>query len=195
MISKERLLNLYVDQKKSSSEIAHIFKCSLNQVNYWLIKYKIKKRTISQALYNKHNPKGDPFEYVYPKTFKDALLFGLGMGLYWGEGNKRNKNSVRLTNGDPKMIKKFIIFLKTIFNIDKNKLKFGLQVFKDTAPSKALAFWRRELAEPKSKFQKVVILPSRGIGTYKHKLEYGVLTIYFNNTKLRDTLCNLMETI
>jgi hypothetical protein len=39
------------------------------------------------------------------------MLFGMGLGLYWGEGTKRGKGGMRITNTDAKMIKKFIEFL------------------------------------------------------------------------------------
>ena len=72
---------------------------------------KIKKRTISDAMYEFKNPFGDPFSIKKPETLQQGILFGLGLGIYWGEGLKRGNGAVRLTNTDPKMIKKFIDFL------------------------------------------------------------------------------------
>ena len=40
----------------------------------------------------------------------------------------------------------------------------------------------------KEQFYKVIITPYRSISIYKNKTTYGVLTIYFNNRKLRDTI-------
>ena len=46
-----------------------------------------------------------------------------------------------------------------------------------------------------SQFYKTIITPSRGVGTYKDKFKYGVLTIHFNNKKLRDILCGEIENL
>ena len=106
--SEKKLAKLYLEQNKSAQDIADIFKCSLNKIWYWMGKYKIKPRTISEAIYRKNNPNGDPFKIKYPSTLKEAMLFGFGLGLYWGEGTKANKFAVRLGNTDSKLIKKFI---------------------------------------------------------------------------------------
>jgi len=121
-LSFKNLKKLYNEKHKSVPEIARLSECSENKVNYWLAKYQIKKRTISEAIYVKHNPKGDPFKFIVPKSAEDAELFGLGLGLYWGEGTKANKDSIRLGNTDPNLIKKFIEFLIRFFSIKKNKL-------------------------------------------------------------------------
>src|SRR3989344_3535161 len=106
-MNEEELRNLYVKKKMSSSEITRIFKCSEHRVNYWLKKYNISKRSISEAVYQRCNPKGDPFKVKKIESLADAKLLGLGLGLYWGEGNKKNKNSVRLGNSNPLIINNF----------------------------------------------------------------------------------------
>lgn len=100
-INKTRLHELYVTKQKSVAEIAELFACSQNKINYWLNKFDISKRSISEAIYVKANPSGDPFSRKKIVDISDAKLLGLGLGLYWGEGTKRNKNSVRLGNTDP----------------------------------------------------------------------------------------------
>ena len=121
------------------------------------------------------------------------MLYGLGLGLYWGEGNKKNLNSVRLGNTDPKLIKKFLEFLETVYFIDKRRLRFGLQIFNDMDSRRVLLFWQKELGISSSRFYKVTVTPTRGIGTYREKTKYGVLSIYFHNKKLRDVICSEIE--
>lgn len=192
-ITKEKLEKLYCREKRSSAEIARIFKCSENKINYWLKKYSIQKRSLSDAMYVKRNPKGDPFSVRYPKDKKESMLYGLGLGLYWGEGNKKDKHSIRLGNTDSKLIKKFIKFLKYFYKIPDKKFKFGLQVFSDMPPHKVLQFWVKELGFPKEQFGRVVVTPTRGIGTYREKSKYGVLTVYISNIKLRSILMKEIE--
>lgn len=195
ILSKQKLRKLYLRDKQSSASIAMIFKCSESTINYWLKKYDIKKRSISEAAYIKHNPDGDPFKIRELKTIKDAWLMGLGLGLYWGEGTKSNKYSIRLGNTDPRLIKKFIEFLAYCCRINKQKLRFGLQIFSDMSPKDALKFWQKELNVRVSSFQKIIVTPTRGDGTYKHKIKHGVLTVYYHNKKLRDIICGMIDSI
>lgn len=195
MIKKSDLLNFYIKQGKSMEEISKIFNCSLNRVKYWMVKHKISRRSISEAIYLKNNPDGDPFIFIKPKNIEEAKLFGLGIGLYWGEGTKASKNSVRLGNTDPELIKKFIEFLVKFFNIKKEDLKFGLQLFTDIEINKALDFWIKKLNVKRSQFYKPTITISGSIGTYRKKSEFGVLQVLYHNKKLRDLLINKLADV
>ena len=191
--TKEGLSRLYLEEGKSVHDIASLYSCSQNKINYWFSKFNIKKRTISEAIYQKSNPNGNPFFFKTPKKPDDVFLFGLGLGLYWGEGNKKNTNTVRLGNTDPRLVKSFIKFLEHIYAVPKEKFRFGLQIFSDMRPQKALQFWMSALNVPRDKFGKVIVTPARSIGTYKEKSKYGVLTIYVSNKKLRDLLIDEIE--
>ncbi|MDP3646346.1 MAG: hypothetical protein Q8R25_04635 [bacterium] len=193
MLLKRELEQLYLQERLSVSIIAHRLRCSQGKINYWLSEYKIQKRTISDALYHKWNPAGDPFSARKPKTIEDAILYGLGIGLYWGEGTKSNKVSVRLGNSDPRLIKKFMKFLISLYQIDEKKLRFGLQIFADMNAKATLNFWTHSLKVSHKQFYKIIVTPYRGVGNYRQKTKYGVLTVYFNNRKLRDIICHAIE--
>lgn len=194
-ISKETLIDLYNKKRKSSAEIGQILRCSENKVNYWIKKYNIKKRSISDASYIKWNPNGHPFKIRENFKISEFFLYGIGVGLYWGEGNKRNQYSIRLGNSDPALIIKFIDFLKIIYNIDQDKLRFGLQIFNDLSEEEVFNYWLPKLKVDKNKFYKTIITPSKNPGTYKNKSKYGVVTVYYNNKKLRDILYKSIENL
>jgi hypothetical protein len=192
MLDESVLRELYLKDKKSVLDIGKILGCSAHKVSYWMAKYSISLRTYSEATYVKRNPNGDPFVFRYPSNTKEAQLFGLGLGLYWGEGNKANLNSVRLGNTNPILIETFIDFLITFFQIEKKDLKFGLQLFSDMDPEEALDFWVKQLNIHRSQINKPVITISGSIGTYRNKSQYGVLTVMYHNKKLRDVLVGLL---
>jgi len=129
---------------------------------------------------------------------KDELhklyLLGLGLGLYWGEGNKLNKTSVRLSNIDPNLINFFIKFLIEIFGVKKKDLKFSLQIFTDIDTQAAMEYWIRKLRIKKEQFYKPIITLSGSLGTYRKKSEYGVIIVYYHNRKLRDLLVGMLPT-
>lgn len=129
MIAENILIDLYSTQKLSVQQTATVLGCSANQVTYWMDKYRMKRRTISEAIYQKHNPNGDPFTVMPIRTRKDAELFGMGIGLYWGEGTKANKYSVRLGNTDPALLSTFMEFLTRLFGVKRCDFHFGLQIF------------------------------------------------------------------
>ena len=195
MIEKEILNNLYFTERKSVKEIAALMSCSSGRIFYWMEKYKIQRRSRSVAIYLKNNPIGDPFCLKKIKNTEDAKLLGLGLGLYWGEGNRKNKNTIRLGNTNPLLINAFLRFLIVILGIRKSKLRFGLQIFSDISEEESVQFWLREMHEfgiVRKQFFKVTITPSRGIGNYLEKSQYGVLTVYYCNSKLKKILDSML---
>ena len=192
-MNKQILEKYYLKQRKSVSDISKILNKSESGINYWIKKHGIPKRTISDAIYLKHNPKGDPFELREIKTLELAELKGFGLGLFWGEGNKKNKTSVRLGNTDHNLIKKFIEFLVKICKINKNDLRFSLQIFSDINPIEAKNFWKNNLKIKERQFsKKITVSISKKAGNYKNKMKYGVLTVYYHNKKLRDIIVSML---
>jgi len=191
MISRQKLERLY-RSNFSMMEIAEKTHLSYHQVVYWMKNYNISRRTRSEANYLKYNPIGDPFRIKKIKTKRDSKLFNLGIGLFLGEGTKKNKFSVMLSNSDPKIIKLFLAFLTNICGIQRDKLKAALNVFDDVDLQEALNFWQKETKIPKERFTKSTIRKARD-GTYKNKSKYGTITVYISNTKLKqfiDKCCN-----
>lgn len=183
---------MYIEQSRSMAEISKELGCSVNKIAWWLHKYKINVRTRSEANYIKHNPKGDPFVISKIDTLEKALLYGEGIGLYWGEGTKSDRHNVRLGNSDIELIKRFLLFLKIIYSIDESKLRFALQLFNDIDPNEAEKYWSEGLNYPLKQFYKsrVTILNTKG--TYRKKSKYGVITLYYPNVKLRNLLVDAL---
>ena len=102
---------------------------------------------------------------------------------------------MRLGNNDPRLICWFLRFLEKIYRIDKKRLRFGLQLFSDKSKTKALKYWCKELDVSAEQFQKVIITKTKKRGTYRKKSETGVLTIYFSNTKLRDSIIRAIKVL
>jgi uncharacterized protein YjcR len=80
-LSKEVLNKMYIEGY-SMAEIAKKIGCSINKIAYWMDKYKIKRRSNSEATYVKRNPNGDPFKIKNKLNLKEQRLQGLGIGIY-----------------------------------------------------------------------------------------------------------------
>jgi len=95
-----------------------------------------------------------------------------------------------LGNTDPSLLRAFITFLNRCYGVKQSALRIGLQVFNDIDIEKAVQYWSQQLGIERSQFCRPTISPSQSTGTYRKRSEYGVVTLYFNNTKLRNLLVN-----
>ncbi len=194
MITKENLVSAYIEKRLSMAEIAKEYGCSVNKIDYWMKSYDIKRRNRSEANYIKYNPEGDPFNIKFNLTAEEQHLKGLGMGIYWGEGNKRNVHSVRVGNTDPGLILTFVKFLKEICRVQENKITYGLQLFTDIDELTALNYWMSKLNIQRSQIMPTVNRINSGrIGSYQSKNVYGVITVCVHNVKLRNWMVNELK--
>lgn len=176
----------------SMPDIATKENVSVHKVIYWMQKYKISRRSPSEATYTKHNPLGDPFKISALNTDDKKELFALSIGLFLGEGNKKDKYKIRFANSDPKIIQIFLNFLRKICCLKEYKIKAFLNIFDDLNYDECLKYWAGITKISKNDFYKPTIRPGK-IGTYKNKSKYGTITISVSNKKLLDQIklwCN-----
>ncbi len=176
-------------------DISRQLNCSVHKVVYWMNKYGIKRRSRSEATYLQANPFGDPFKIKSKLSSSDWFLFGLGLGIYLGEGNKKAKHSLRVGNTDPRVLKLFIKFLINICGLKEYRLSYSIVCFNDVDPSISKSYWAKQLGVLPEKFGKITSIPHQGKGTYKRKSQFGVCTVQANNVKLRNWFMNQMERI
>lgn len=176
-------------------QIADSLGCSVHKVVYWMGKYEIERRSISEALYLKLNPSGDPFTIKTKLSSNELMLFGLALGIYWGEGNKASEYAVRVANTDSDMLKSFIDFLRIICGVDKKKIRYSLVIFNDVDIEKAVEYWSKQLNIDNKSFGKIVNIPTQGKGTYKRKSKYGVCTVTVSNKKLKSWLMDKINEV
>lgn len=191
-IIKKELESLYLSGN-SMFEIAYRLKCSVNKVVYWMNKYKINKRSRSEALYIKLNPKGNPFKIKPFISTEDKFLFGLGLAIYWGEGEKISKGKVRVANTNPSLILVFREFLIKICQVDTSRIHYYIISFKDSDINEVRQYWSKLLAVSGEKFGKIVQISPRGKGSYRRKSLNGVCIIEFSNIKLKEWLMQELQ--
>lgn len=193
-IPQDLLESLY-NSGRSMAEIAHVLNCSIHKVVYWMDKYSLRRRSHSEASYMKANPNGDPFQIKEKLNTKEMFLYGLGIGIYWGEGEKVSKNAVRVANTDPHIIKTFTKFLLNICGLEKRKLLYNLICFNDSDPEEVKNFWAKELEISPEKFGKIVQIAAQGKGTYRKKSKFGVCIVIVGNIKLKAWIMNQIQKV
>lgn len=184
LVSDEAIRELYVEQKLSVRQIAELARCSQNAIRDHLKKMGVERRSVSEAIYALKNPDGDPFKWRMPLTAEEWQLFGMGLGLYWGEGNKRNKQAIRICNTDSRLLKAFMDFMEKFFCMGPEKAKAHVQMFNDMDVEETAEFWRNELGLSEEQFGKPMMTISNSMGTHNNKSKYGVCSLYYQNTKL-----------
>lgn len=191
-MNKAYLEKLYFSGK-SMAQIAEVSSFSISKIVYWMRKYDIKRRSRSEANYVLYNPDGDPFKIKEILSEEELVLKGLGFGIYWGEGSKLSKHSLRVANTNPQILRSFREFLKKICQLEDKRISYSIVAFNDVDPEVSRLYWSKELKISPNKFGKITQIPKQGHGTYKRKSLYGVCTINANNVKLRNWLMSTLE--
>lgn len=114
---------------------------------------------------------------------KKDLLFLVGLGIYWGEGDKANFSRVAVINTDPELLSIAVTFFLKCLKIPPNNLRVGLFIYEDINKDDAIEFWSQKLTIPKNQFIKVQCLKSRSKLT-RRKSSHGVCSLYFCSTKI-----------
>ena len=187
----ERLYN----KGKSAVEVGNELGIPWRRVIYFMEKHNIKRRSRSEATYQKLNPKGDPFKINQNLTENEKMLKMIALGLYLGEGTKSNLISVRLSNSDPNLVNIFLKFLKIICGVETKKIKLWLTLHSDISTKEAGRFWSKRLNIPLSQFSRSVIVDHHNNGSYRKKSIYGTATICVHNMKLRKILQDWIDEI
>jgi len=112
----------------------------------------------------------------------DNPLFLIGLGIYWGEGDKTDNGRVAVINTDPELLRIVVNFYRQCLGISDSILRIGLFLYEDIDRNVAIAFWSDKLKVSPQQFIKIQILKSRSRLT-EHKTKYGICSLYFSSTR------------
>lgn len=153
-----------------------------------LTKQATRKNT--QRLKDLNKTRGIALKVHYELAEKEALkemnlyrnvpLFSTAIAAYWGEGDKLSKNQVRMTNTDPAMLKIFVVFLETLCDIPREKMRLALFTYSDLSEKTCKRYWSRQLGL--KNFHKTQVLPGRH---ETRRLPHGVCTVVVSNSYLK----------
>jgi transcriptional regulator with XRE-family HTH domain len=135
----------------------------------------------------------DRWSVVYKKVSKDIgklskrELFLVGLFLYWAEGGKTDRYVTTFTNTDPEMVRFFVKWVTTCFDISKSSLSLRLHLYKDMGIKEVNKFWSENLDLPLTQFKKPYIKDSKLTGlTYKNGFGHGTCNIRIGNRNLTE---------
>lgn len=119
------------------------------------------------------------------QIFKNEPLFWAGLMIYAGEGDKRTKHQIRISNSDFYMHRIFIQFVSTYLKLPRENFKIGLLLYPDLNEKVCIQEWSFQLAFNQSNFYKTHII--KGKEAVK-RLQYGVGMSIISSTSLKKKL-------
>ena len=116
---------------------------------------------------------------------KGDSLFWSGIMLYWGEGDSKINNPVRMSNVTPEIICLFVKFLRKICKIPIEKLRLALILYPDLNETRCKGFWVHKTKIPRINFYKTQFIYG------KHptkKTKNGICMVIVNNRGLKEKI-------
>lgn len=204
--SKKQAINLR-KQGKSYSEINKVLGIPKSTLSSWLkdlpLSQQIRKDNISRAKivwakniinynrlrsidYQKNQKKLiERYSKEIPQIDKQAL-FWIGLALFWAEGGKREKFSVRFVNSDPRIIKTIMRFYREVCKVPNDKFRLRIYLHPNIKESDVVKFWSEFTEIPKNQFyksQELISSTSKRKRNF-HRLPNGTLHVYIGDAGL-----------
>ncbi|OGZ54904.1 MAG: hypothetical protein A3H64_02065 [Candidatus Ryanbacteria bacterium RIFCSPLOWO2_02_FULL_45_11c] len=120
---------------------------------------------------------------IITHTSRDSNQFALYAALlFWCEGGKREKSSLRIINSDPVFIKVFLKLLRNAFDIDEHKFRVQLHIHEYHNDLKQKKYWSKITNVSIKQFRKSYLKPH----TKKRERENypGCATIIYHDASL-----------
>jgi transcriptional regulator with XRE-family HTH domain len=217
--SEERNKALELRQKgESIKEIAKKLRIAKSTVSYWCRDIKLTPAQI-QRLHKRMiiggyrgRLKGARMQYERRLKITKELkkqgedLLGLisvrdfmvaGAALYWGEGSKKEKQGVRVTNSDPEIIKFMLKWFIHIWGIRKNQINLSIMINKihGNRVKEIEEYWSKLTKIPLEQFHKTILIKAKNKKNYKNfPTHFGTLTINIKkSTNLHRQIIGMIE--
>lgn len=105
------------------------------------------------------------------ELYKKEPLFWAGLMLYAGEGDRKSKELVRISNTDFYIHRIFVNFAQKYLKIPENSFRFGLILYEDNNEAVCKEAWSKELPISGLIFHKTQVIQGR---EKIKRLQYGV---------------------
>ncbi len=122
--------------------------------------------------------------------FKNEPYFMAGLMVYAGEGDKRNRHLIRISNTDFYLHNVFITFVEKYLGKTRENIKFGLIVYPDNDINTCEERWSKEVRISRDNFHKTQVIQGKET---KRKLQFGVGMSILSSTVLKKKLMRWLE--
>lgn len=204
---KERAIKLRLDKSLSYQAILKEIPVAKSTLSVWLRPFPLDKSRIlelrriawkkseakiemfREAMRAKREGKDKEIYIKYLNEFKEISresFFTSGLMLYLAEGGKTDLYNLSLTNTDVRVIKFFIKWLITFFDVPRAKLRVHLHLYENMEIEKETKFWREELDFDSNQFYKSYITKNKKSSfTYRESFRHGTCSIRVSGSDLK----------
>ncbi len=119
----------------------------------------------------------------------------IGIILYLGEGAKRSKGAVALSNSDPSVVKIMVRFLREVCCVPEHKLRGHIHTFAHANVEKTEKYWSKLTGITRKQFYKTYVKPSSASLQKRKTLPFGTFDLSVSDTKLLLTIMGWIEKI
>ena len=119
------------------------------------------------------------------QIFRYEPLFWAGLMAYAGEGDKRTKSLIRITNSEFYIHTIFIAFTSKYLGITRDRIRVGLLIYSDHNESLCREMWSNILTVPREHFYKTQVLQGK---EKVKRLQYGIGMSILSSTALKKKL-------
>ena len=197
-------------QGKSYSQIKKELGMSKSTLSQWLRKYPLTKEQIdslrgkSEVRIEKYREtmrrkREERFDKYYNEEkalwlpLSKRELFIAGLFLYWGEGNKSQRNMLSINNTDPAVIQFALFWVIKSLNVQKSDVRLQLHLYSDMDIDKELVYWCNVLKVKKHQFNKPYIKQSKRADIDQKGFGHGTCGIQIGNTVLKERILALIQ--
>jgi hypothetical protein len=194
---QEKILKLRL-QKKSYREIAAILDIAKSTVGYWVaddpqslavkeeltqknyVRSRVRLRRMivsARARWAREHAETVRVAWEFFLAHARNPLFVAGLMLYWGEGDSKQKNPLRLSNTDCRMIASYVDFLRSLMHIPDEKIRVGLVLYPDLSDTACKKFWSDVTGLPEENFVKTQYIKGRHP---TKRLAHGICMVVVN---------------
>jgi hypothetical protein len=125
------------------------------------------------------------------------VLHVAGAMLYWGEGDKGSRNSARLCNSDPEVLRLFARFLRECLDVPDDRMRVTCHLFADhlARQREIEQFWLDTLELPRTRLCKsfVNVYSKYSQKKRKNKLPYGTARLTVHSMRVAQSIYGAIQ--
>ena len=120
-----------------------------------------------------------------------------GVMLYWGEGDKASKNSARITNSDPELLRVFVEFVRSTFGVHDDRFRVTCHLFADhlDRQREIELFWLDTLGLNEASLCQSIVNAQSKYSKKKrtNKLPYGTCRVAVHETRVVQSIFGAIQ--
>jgi hypothetical protein len=204
-VEREHARQLRREEARSIKEIAAIVGASVSSVSIWVrdIELTASQRADLQRRNPAFNRQLEAWRANTERARERRLRYqhegralarqndaghAAGAMLYWGEGDKGNKNTARISNSDPEVVRFFLGFLRRYFTVSDERIRVTCNLFADHVERQwqIEQFWLDTLELPRSCLRRstVNVYSKHSQKKRRNKLPYGTCRLAVHDTRI-----------